>query len=87
MYRQQIIDRVNDIIGEKAGFAPDYIEPEDFYDELGTDSMKCFEALIEIGDEFVINIPGSRLLKVRTMQDVYDVVDDMVIKTHGFQVY
>jgi len=49
--------------------------------------MKCLEALIEIEDEFVIDIPSSRLLKVRTMQDVYDAVEEMVIKTHGFQVY
>ena len=62
MYRQQIIDRVNDIIGEKAGFAPDYIEPEDSFDYLGVDSMKFIEALVEIEDEFVINIPGTELL-------------------------
>lgn len=87
MYRQQIIDRVNDIIGEKASFAPDYIEPEDSFDYLGVDSMKCIEALVEIEDEFVINIPETELLGVRTMQDAYDIVEKKIIDTHGFKVY
>ena len=87
MYRQQIIDTVNSIMGEKAEFAAEYIEPDDAVDELGVSSMQCIEALVKIEDEFVINIPGIEPLNVSTMQDVYDLVERKIIETHGFQVY
>lgn len=74
-------------MGEKAGIAPDYIESNDSIDYLGVDSMKCIEALVEIEEEFVINIPGTELLGVRTMQDAYDIVEKKIIDTHGFEVY
>jgi acyl carrier protein len=87
MKRQQIIDTVNAVIGEKAEFAAEYIEPDDAVDELGLSSMQCIEALMKIENEFVIDIPGSELINVRTMQDVYDIVEKKIIGIHGFQVY
>lgn len=87
MKRQEIINKVNEVMAKYGEIAADYIEPGDNYDELGADSMKCLEALIEIEGEFVINIPGSELINVRTMQDVYDIVERKIKDTHGFQVY
>ena len=87
MKRQQIIDTVNAIVGEKADYAAEYIEPEDAVDELGLSSMQCIEALVKIEDEFVINITGIELLGINTMQDVYDIVEKKIKETHGFQVY
>lgn len=87
MKRQEIIDTVNAIMGEKGDYAAEYIEPDDTVDELGVSSMQCIEALVKIEDEFVIDIPGSELLNVSTMQDVYDLVERKIIETHGFKVY
>ena len=87
MTRQQIIDTVNAIIGEKAEYAAEYIEPDDAVDEIGLSSMQCIEALVKIEDEFVINIPGIELLGINTMQDIYDIVERKIIDTHGFEVY
>ena len=50
-------------------------------------SLQPEEALVKIEDEFVIDIPGSELLNVSTMQDVYDLVERKIIETHGFKVY
>jgi acyl carrier protein len=87
MKRQEIIDTVNAIMGEKGDYAAEYIEPDDAVDELGVSSMQCIEALVKIEDEFVIDIPGSELLNVSTMQDVYDLVERKIIEPHGFKVY
>lgn len=87
MKRQQIIDTVNAIIGKRGDYAAEYIEPDDTVDEMGMESMQCIEAVVEIENEFVINIPGSELLGLRTMQDVYDIVEKKIIETHGFEVY
>ena len=87
MKRQEIIDTVNAIIGEKADIAAEYIEPDDTLDELGVDFEKLIEASVKIEDEFVINITGTEMLGLGTMKDVYDIVERKIIDTHGFQVY
>ena len=87
MYKQQIIDTVNAIMARKADVDISEIKPDDCYDELGADSMQCMEALVEIEEEFAIDIPGSKLLHANTMQDVYDIVGQTIVDTHGFQLY
>jgi acyl carrier protein len=87
MKRQEIIDTVNAIMGEKGDYAAEYIEPDDAVDELGLSSMQCIEAVVKIEDEFVIKISGMEMLGISTMQDVYDLVERKIIETHGFQVY
>ena len=81
MTKQQIIEMVNNIMAAKAGIDPNDIKPEDFYDELGADSIKCIEVLVEIEKEFVIDIPSNRLIRVTTMQHVYDLVEQVVDET------
>lgn len=87
MKRQEIIDTVNAIMGEKGDYTAEYIEPDDAVDELGLSSMQCIEAVVKIEDEFVIKISGMEMLGISTMQDVYDLVERKIIETHGFQVY
>lgn len=81
MTKQKIIDKVNAIMAAKAGIDAVEIKPEDFYDELGADSMQCIEVLMEIEREFVIDIPGGRLIYVSTMQHVYDLVEQVLNET------
>jgi acyl carrier protein len=78
MIKEEIIKNVNSIMAAKAHISPDAINPEDFYDELGADSMQCIEALVELQDEFDIEITGYDTLKVATMQDVYDLIERKV---------
>lgn len=79
MVKQGIIERINDIMAEKAGIDPGDIEPGDCYDELGADSIQCIEALLDIEKELGIEVPVSRLRGVTTMQDVYDLVHMTVL--------
>ena len=84
MTKQRIIDKVNAIMAAKAGIEASDIKPEDFYDELGADSMQCIEALMEIEREFAIDIPGGRLMHVSTMQHVYDLVEHVLDETREY---
>lgn len=86
MYKQEIIDKVNAVMSEKSGIDAGYIEPDDFYDELGIDEGKFAEVLLEIEDAFAISIPSEKLLHVSTMQHVYDLVGETIVATHGFQL-
>lgn len=87
MKRQEIIDTVNAIVGEKADIAAEYIEPDDCYDEIGLSLDQLIELSVKIEDEFVIDITGTDILHFNTMQDIYDIVERKIIDTHGFQVY
>ena len=81
MTKQKIIEKVNAIMAAKAGVSAGDISPADFYDELGADSMQCIEVLMEIEKEFAIDIPVDRLLRVSTMQHVYDLVEQVIDET------
>lgn len=81
MTKQRIIDKVNAIMAAKAGIEASGIKPEDFYDELGADSIQCIEVLMEIEKEFAIDIPSERLMYVSTMQHVYDLVEQVIDET------
>ena len=81
MTKQRIIEKVNAIMAAKAGIDAGDIKPDDFYDELGADSVQCIEVLMEIEKEFAIDIPGRYLICVSTMQQVYDVVEQVIGET------
>jgi len=87
MRKQEIIDTVNAIVADKAGIKASDIKPDDFYDEFGTDSIQCIEALIETEKAFAIDIPSERLVSVSTMQHVYDLVEKAIVDTHGFEIH
>ena len=87
MKRQEIIDTVNAIIGEKADIAPEYIEPDDCYDEIGVSFDQLIELSVKMEDEFAIDITGTDLMHFNTMQDMYDIIEKKIIDTLGFQVY
>jgi len=81
MTKQKIAEKVNAIMAAKAGIDASDIKPEDFYDELGADSIQCIEVLMEIEKEFAIDIPSERLMYVTTMQHIYDLVESVIDET------
>lgn len=75
MTKDDIILRVNSIMAAKAHIGLDDIKPEDFYDEFGADSMQCIEVLVELEQEFDIEITPDDTSNVATMQEVYDMIE------------
>ena len=87
MKKQEIIDKVNATIAKKAGVNIDTIKPEITYQELGIELWLLIEILMEIGNQFVINISEDKLLNTNTMQDIYNLVGQTIVDIHGFQLY
>lgn len=48
-----------------------------FYDlELGTDSLELMEYVMDLEDEFGINIPENKMAGVKTMADVIRMLEE-----------
>lgn len=87
MKKQEIIDAVNVVMADKAGINASGIKPEDYYDEIGVDEGAFIDAVVKIEDEFAIDIPSEKLIHVSTMQQLYDLVGQIIVDTHGFQLF
>ena len=49
-----------------------------FMDDLGADSLDTVELIMEIEDEFGIEVPDDEAEKMFTVADVYNYLDDNV---------
>ena len=60
--------RVIDIVAEQLGVSKDQIKPEtSFVNDLGADSLDTVELVMELEEEFDINIPDDAAEKIQTV--------------------
>jgi acyl carrier protein len=70
-----IKDKVYDIIVSKMGVNKDQIKPEaKFADDLGADSLDTVELIMELENEFSIQIPDEDAEKIATVQQAIDYI-------------
>jgi acyl carrier protein len=63
-----IMERVTDIVSEQLGVDKDKITPEtSFVNDLGADSLDTVELVMELEEEFDINIPDDAAEKIQTV--------------------
>ena len=66
-------EKVIDIIMEQLGVTKEECVPEaSFIDDLGADSLDIVELIMEMEENFGIQIADEELEKIRTIQDVID---------------
>ena len=71
----EIKDKVYDIIVSKMGVNKDQIKPESkFADDLGADSLDTVELIMELENEFDIQIPDEDAEKISTVQQAIDYI-------------
>jgi acyl carrier protein len=59
-------ERVIDIVAEQLGVSKDQVTPEtSFVNDLGADSLDTVELVMELEEEFDINIPDDAAEKIR----------------------
>ncbi|WP_111921452.1 acyl carrier protein, partial [Clostridium cochlearium] len=58
-----IIDKVLEIIGEQLGIDVQELNTETSFEELGVDSLDLFQIVIEIEEEFDIQIEDAESIK------------------------
>ena len=72
-------DRVFDIVAEQLGVSRDQLTREtSFINDLGADSLDTVELVMELEEEFDVNIPEDEAEKIRTVGQAIDYIE----KTH-----
>ncbi|MGL4514368.1 MAG: acyl carrier protein [Lacipirellulaceae bacterium] len=63
-----VLERVTEIVSEQLGVDRDKISPEtSFVTDLGADSLDTVELVMELEEEFDINIPDDAAEKIQTV--------------------
>ena len=71
-------DKVKDIIIDKLGAEEDkIIEAASFMDDLGADSLDTVELIMEMEEEFGIEIPDEKAEKLATVGDAVSYIDSV----------
>ena len=65
-----VAERVTDIVAEQLGVDKEKVKPEThFINDLGADSLDTVELVMELEEEFDINIPDEAAEKIGTVKD------------------
>ena len=69
-------DKIKDVIIDKLGVEESKIVPEaSFVDDLGADSLDNVELIMELEEEFGLEIPDEEAEKLTTVGTVVDYID------------
>ena len=70
------IEKIKDIIVDKLGIDEEKVTREaSFKDDLGADSLDIAELVMELEDEFDMEIPDEEAEKINTVGDALDFID------------
>ena len=69
-------ERVIDIVAEQLGVDKDKVSPEtSFVNDLGADSLDTVELVMELEEEFDINIPDDAAEKITTVGQAIEFIE------------
>ncbi len=72
---EPVQQRVQTIIGKQLGVDADRVAPEaSLLDDLGADSLDVVELAMALEEEFSIEVPDEDLEKIRTVQDIVNLI-------------
>jgi acyl carrier protein len=72
-----ILERVTDIVSEQLGVDKDKVTPEtSFVNDLGADSLDTVELVMELEEEFDINIPDDAAEKIQTVGQAVKFIEE-----------
>ncbi len=73
----RVFDRIVEMIVEKLGVEPEEVTPEaSFIDDLGADSLDIVELIMDIEDEFELEIPDEDAEKISTVQEAVSYIQN-----------
>jgi len=71
-----VADRVIDIVAEQLGVDKDKVTPEtSFVNDLGADSLDTVELVMELEEEFDVNIPDDAAEKIQTVGQAIEYIE------------
>lgn len=84
MADKSIEEKVKDIIVEQLGVNPEQVTPSaSFIEDLGADSLDTVELVMELEEEFDINIPDDVAEKIQTVGQAIDHISKAVESTEA----
>ena len=76
-----MLEKMQEFISEKLGCDINDITPDaDLKEDLGADSLDLFELVMNLEDEYGIDIPQEELQEIKTIGDVIE-----YLKTRGIE--
>ena len=71
-----VLERVTNIVSEQLGVDKDKITSEtSFVNDLGADSLDTVELVMELEEEFDVNIPDDAAEKIQTVGQAVEFID------------
>ena len=71
-----VSERVTDIVATQLGVSKEQITPEtNFVNDLGADSLDQVELVMELEEEFDINIPDDAAEKIQTVGQAIEYIE------------
>jgi len=77
----EVLDRLGRQLENIAGENVEFDESTDLVQDLGLDSFKVLDLLLEVEDEFDISVPMNVLTDVRTVKDLAQRIHELGPKT------
>ena len=69
--KRMYFEKIRDIIANQLGIDPGTIKPESkLVDDLKTDSLDIVELIMDLEQEFDVEIPDEELPKIQTVADI-----------------
>ena len=73
MKREEILEKVKDLIADKLGVERDeVVEEASLIDDLGADSLDLVDLVMVFEEEFGVKIEDEELENIKTVKDVVD---------------
>ena len=74
-----VAERVRDIVADQLGADKDKVTPDtSFVNDLGADSLDTVELVMELEEEFDINIPDDAAEKIQTVGQAIEFIEEAV---------
>lgn len=75
MTKEEILDKLAEIVNEVAGVETDDVTPEkSFVDDLDIDSLSMVEIAVQVEDQFGTKVPDEELANLKTVGDAVDYI-------------
>ena len=72
----ETFDKISEVIADKLGVEPSKITPEaKFVEDLGADSLDTVELVMQLEDEFNLEIPDEEAEKLTTVGSVVEYIE------------
>ncbi|MDD7402147.1 MAG: acyl carrier protein [Eubacteriales bacterium] len=77
MTREEIFEKVSQILAEELGLDPESIEMDaNFIEDLNADSLDIVDLVVEMEHEFDLSIPDDEAEQIKTVGDAVNYIAD-----------